>query len=368
MPEFKIKISADTQQFGADIARTVGIINSQLAGGLRGKLARLFSFEGITSQAREAIRFASEFNDAAQKLGVGVEFLQQAAFAAKQTGANLGDVEMALKRLQVAQVAALGGNDNALAAFSRFGVDSNKLRTSNVEALFRVIAENIQKANPSAQQLSDTIQLMGRSADALIPAFREGFSEMAKRAYELGLVLDDVTIAKLDEMGDRMDQLNLKWKVFMSNVVATGGTAFERGLRFLHTAVFGAPAAFLGTVSGGGGLKEAVAAWGKTIEEFRDQIDTEEAAIEENASRRRSRTSIAPLDTFQSALAAGGRRSGGGGLTFSADDLARAGKFISAEGPAFSNIQIGLQRRLLSETQTLVRETQKQTSLMEDRL
>ena len=109
MPEFKIKISAEVKQFAADIGSAVNCINN-FASSVQGRLGALLGAGGLARAAKETIDFASRFNDSAKKLGVGVEFLQEAAFAAKQTGAELSDVEMALKRLQVAQVSALGGN------------------------------------------------------------------------------------------------------------------------------------------------------------------------------------------------------------------------------------------------------------------
>src|SRR6266511_2611906 len=99
MPEFKVRITAEAQQFGQVIRNTVNVLNKQLTGVLGSRFAQFFGAGAVTLAAKQTLDYASRFNDAARKLGVGVEFLQEAAFAARQTGASFEVVADALKRL-----------------------------------------------------------------------------------------------------------------------------------------------------------------------------------------------------------------------------------------------------------------------------
>ncbi len=266
MPDFKIKISADTQQFGAAIGKSVNELNN-FASTAASRLGALFGAGGLARYAKQTIDFASRFNDSAKKLGVGVEFLQEAAFAAKQTGAQMSDVEQALKRLQIAQVAALGGKQDALGAFGRLGVSKEALQNSSVETLFKTIAENVHKAQPSAQQLSDTIELMGRSADSLLPAFREGFNDLQKVFQDAGLALDRELVEKLDSAGDRLEFFGLRIRRTFAPVV---GWLTEMGQRFADFAdlTVGGAARFGGALWGGASLKDARA----EFQRFHDEV------------------------------------------------------------------------------------------------
>src|SRR5690242_10178956 len=103
MPEFKIKVSADTQEFGSRINGVVQQLNSGLVNSFTERFAGLFGLEKLNEWARQTLEYAQQFNTAGKKLGVGTEFLQEAAFAAKSTGASFEEVGIALRRMQIAQ-------------------------------------------------------------------------------------------------------------------------------------------------------------------------------------------------------------------------------------------------------------------------
>src|SRR5262245_52321605 len=107
--DFIVRILGDSTQFGRTINQAAAKLDASLGSGLTTRLAGLFGATAITAAVKNTIEYASRFQDMSAKLGVGAEFLQEAAYAAEQTGASLGDVEMALRKIQIAQVAALGG-------------------------------------------------------------------------------------------------------------------------------------------------------------------------------------------------------------------------------------------------------------------
>lgn len=268
MPDFFIRIRADAQQFGQVITNTVNQLNSKLTGAVQSRFAGFFGAGALAYSAKSILDYASQFNDSAKKLGVGVEFLQEAAFAAKQTGASFGAVEDALKRLQIAQAAALGGRGPQTEAFGRLGVTLADLKSKNVEQIFTQIAANVQKANPSAQQLADTVALLGRSADDLLPAFREGFGEAQSQARELGLVINRDLIQRLDDAGDRAAAFGLRFRATI--IAPITGFFAEAGQRIADFAEIyaGGTARIGGILSKGGSINEARA----EFERHRDQI------------------------------------------------------------------------------------------------
>jgi|KBSSwiStaDraftv2_1062776.scaffolds.fasta_scaffold00424_8 hypothetical protein len=333
MPEFKINIRADNQGFGQVIQNTVTSLNSKLTGALTSRLGGFLSGGALAFSAKSVIDYASQFNDSASKLGVGVEFLQEAAFAAKQTGATMGDVEMALKRMQVSTIEALSGKpgNEAQTAFERLGVSLEDLRTKSVEDVFRKIAEHVQRAGQSGRTLTDMLQLMGRSADSLLPAFVQGFSDLAKEAYRLGLVLDDITLKKLDAMGDKLDVISLKWKILIANLTIGADNIsgfFEKAFMNVAAAAAKFQALRLGF------KPEMAEAIGQSIlDEFYNKI------VEENRPQAKQ-SAVTPFPEMQARKEIAQRAISPLGQ----DQFARQGLYVTAGAQGLAQTQLGLLR------------------------
>jgi hypothetical protein len=332
MPEFKINIRADNQGFGQVVTNTVNSLNSKLTGAVTSKFAGFFSAGALAYSAKSVIDYASQFNDSAQKLGVGVEFLQEAAFAAKQTGASFGDVEVALKRMQVATVEALSGKpgNDAQEAFQRLGVSLDDLRSKSVEEVFRKIAENIGRTGPGVRTLTDMLQLMGRSADTLLPAFLQGFSDLAKDAYRFGLVLDQVTLKKLDEMGDKLDVISAKWKILFANLLIGADNIsgfFEKA--FMNVA---AAAAKFEALRQGFKPEMAEAIGQSILDEFYQKI------VEQNRPQPKPGAVVAPFPDVPDI------RKAAVPTPIGQDQFARMGLYVTGGTQGLAQSQIGLLR------------------------
>jgi hypothetical protein len=196
-----IKLALDGKGVSKGADQVVKEIN-KIGKEVKGMVAGFVGFEALKRGGEKVIEYASKINDAATKTGASTKALQEFDYAAAQSGASLEDVTSALKKMQVAQVAALGGDEGKQNAFARLGVSLADLKSKNPEELFRQMAVALKSIAPSAQVTADVIETMGKSADVLLPAFREGFSEAADRAKELGLIIDDDIIKKLDDMAD----------------------------------------------------------------------------------------------------------------------------------------------------------------------
>jgi len=363
--EVKVKISGDARPFGQAVRRATNDINTGLLGGIRGQLLAFAGSAALANAARQTIEFASRFNDASQKLGVGVEFLQEASYAAEQTGASLSDVEVALRNLQRAQVTALSGGSSAAEAFERLGVSLTDLKTLNPEQMFRRVGDHIAKSNPSAQQLSDTIKLMGRSADALLPAFRSGFSEMAESAQRLGLIISEEVITQLDDMGDSIDTIALKMRSSLAPAMSWLADRLADTWSFVETSI-AAPARFLGALSGGASASEASAAAGEVtnqmIDEYTNRDDEREARRERRRLVREAAGGAGVVPGVQKPVAAQGL------LEIQQDQFARMGLFVSG-GARDLNVSMLGQLRKSNQFLSDIKDNTAQTNdVLEDGL
>jgi len=159
--------------------------------------------------------------DLALKTGVSVEALQEFKFAAEGSGASIESVTGALRFLSRAMAEAMqSGKGEHVDAFARMGISLDKIRASNPETVFRLMASAIGRMPASAQLTSDALTLMGRTGDELFPAFKNGFSEATEQARKLGVVLSGDVTKKLDDADDALVRLKQQWQAFRSEEVA----------------------------------------------------------------------------------------------------------------------------------------------------
>ena len=230
-------------------------------GGLRGALGGLGRFAGVAGLAgaaftglqggKQIVRDAGAISDSAGRMGIDAESQQEFAAAAGKSGASIGALEGAFKKLQLAQVRAINGNEDSEEAFKRLGLSLKDLQTSSPEEIFRKIAKNAEGLPQSAEVLSDLTRVLGQSADDLLPAFKNGFSEAAQQAREAGAIIENDLIEQLDDAGDTMELLAARSKAAFAPVVANIASVFS-GLmvRMATTKLF--IEEFLGAYSSGG--------------------------------------------------------------------------------------------------------------------
>lgn len=365
-PQVKIRISGDSRPFGRTISEVTQQINTGILGVVRSRLAALFAGAALAGATRQAVQYASQFKDASEKLGVGTDFLQEAAYAAKLTGASLGDVELAMKRLLVAQNAAMRGDSGSLVAFERFGISIEKLRNMNAEQVFRAIAAHVEKANPSAQQMADAITLMGRSADSLLPAFRNGFNDLAEEAKRLGLVLSEDVLDRLDEMGDMLDKLILKTKTMTANLVAwadgTARTTYNMMKRTIGTYVTYELAKPIF------GHKGAVNIASQYLYDTVKEGDDDEAKRASDREKRRKQRELGAAAAAGMITPAGAPAAAAGLIDVRQDQFARMGLFVSAGARDLNVSMLGQLRKSNQYLSDIRENTSKTNDALEDGL
>lgn len=236
MSDFLIRFRADGKQAeGEAAAVNRSLQNIERTGARMGKaFAGAFAVRQIADMVRATVEWGGKINDAASKTGVAAESLQAFNYAAEQSGANLQDITQALKFLSKAMVEASANPKGDIAStFERLGVATKDLATSKPEQLFRYLAAAFQLLPDNAQSTADALKLMGRGADNLLPAFRDGFGAAVEQAKTLGIVVQDDIIKRLDDMGDRMARIRAIWSGWMANAVGKD-KSFSTGIDFLE--------------------------------------------------------------------------------------------------------------------------------------
>jgi len=170
-----------------------------------------------------ALHFAdsgSELADMSARTGVAASSLSALGYAAKLTGAELGDVEGALRKMQKLLGAAAGGSKEASDKLAQLGLSAGSLLKMSPEKQFATISAAIAKIQDPTLQASIAMELFGKSATSILPLINSDIKAVTDSARELGLVLSDEDVAAADALGDSIDTLKMTFKAVYNAIGA----------------------------------------------------------------------------------------------------------------------------------------------------
>jgi hypothetical protein len=263
-----IRIKAD----GAGVAKGVSAATghfSKLDQAARGIGRRVTAAAGAwfgLEQIKKTVEFGARMDDLSQRMGVGTEALQAWDYAAQKGGATIEDVAGSYKKMQIAQIKALAGDEQQIEAFGRLGVTAADLKAKKPEQLFEQLGATIGKMPHSAQLVADMVEVFGKQGDTILPIFRDGFADAAEEARKLGVVIQDDTIKKLAALDDRLMVTGKRLTATLAEPLATFVGWIEKAIRYV-TRLLGFIGGVAGGLSAGLSLKEAKAAAQRQIDE-----------------------------------------------------------------------------------------------------
>lgn len=231
-------IQADMRAFGAGITalgKRAFLFSSAAAVGLGGALL------GVAAKFAQA---GSEINDMAARTGMGTNALSELGFAAEQSGASLGDVETAVKKMQKAIMAA---KDGPLAA----------LRGMSPEQQFDAIAESINGIEDPTAKAAKALEIFGKEGTALLPMLGD-MKELRAEAVRLGLSMSGQQAAAADALGDSWDSLKGSLKGLSATIGGTVAPMLTTLTQMMTDGIVKAREWFEKNKASMGGLVEAV--------------------------------------------------------------------------------------------------------------
>lgn len=207
--DLKSKVSAGNK-------RVTDTVNSQWAGvtdNIKKQLTSLIpavTIAGVAAFGKSLIDNASQLNDAANAAQMDVEAYQVLAHEAKQTGADIQQLNNAHNTLVSKLEDASRGSKEAQRSFEDLGLDYKQIRSLAPEMQFEAIGRAILQANDPLKAQNAAMELLGtKNAPKLLEVLRklgdEGFQKVKKDAEESGVVLGKYYVKQLDDAGDRIE-------------------------------------------------------------------------------------------------------------------------------------------------------------------
>lgn len=174
-----------------------------------GAAAVLGALVVVLGQGKAAVAFGDAIADAAAKIGVSTDTLQEYRYAIHQLGGEYTDADSGLadftKTLGKAQ---LGFSKKSLKPFAALGFTKEDLNNfRSVDDALKAVLDRLAGINDESkrQGLASAVGL-----DKLIPLAREGsgrLDELREAAHRLGYVMDADLVAKAGEANDRLEDL-----------------------------------------------------------------------------------------------------------------------------------------------------------------
>src|ERR671919_1863193 len=168
---------------------------------------------GLGALIDRSISAADAIGKTADKIGVGVEALQELRFAAKASGVEQQTLDMALQRFTRRAAEAANGTGEAKDALAQMGIalrdQSGNLRRS--EDLLADVADAFARIEDPAERVRLAFKLFDSEGVALVNLLSDGsdaLDEMRERARDLGIVLDEHLVRDAERARTELDTLS----------------------------------------------------------------------------------------------------------------------------------------------------------------
>jgi hypothetical protein len=211
--------------FGAFSSQITGIAASTkraessftTLGGAITRITAGFAALGVAAATRalvrvttDAIDAASALVDTADRIGVGVEALQELRFAATQSGLTVEQFDKGLQVFTTRLGEAASGTGKAKDALKAFGLDAKELSKDPAKAL-TTIADKIAGLSTQAEKLDRAKDIFGPLGAVFVNLLQQGgpaLDAMRQKARDFGIVLDEELARKSEALGDEFALLS----------------------------------------------------------------------------------------------------------------------------------------------------------------
>lgn len=217
-----VRVGADLSNFNRNMAqmqRNLRRTSSQLSrvgSDMTKNLTVPFTLAaiGIAKLTKTAMDFGGAIVDMSARTNISIQRLQELEFISGQVGVNFEAVQKATTMLMRGMNSASKGTGETADAFKALGVsitDGNGIR--QVSDVFEDVLGSLQKIQDPTKRGMMAIKLFGRQTEELLPLLALNSNELAslkKEFKDLNIAVDDKTIMKFEEFGDRIDKLKIR--------------------------------------------------------------------------------------------------------------------------------------------------------------
>lgn len=173
----------------------------------------------LASKTGEAADFIDKLSE---RTGINREELQRWKYAADQSGADVGKLEVGIKKLSSAMNSAEAGSEKSASAFAALGISMEEVMNSNPSEVFDTVMKKLADMPDSAARNVIGNELLGKSYTDMLPllnAGAQGIDDLKNRADELGLVMSEEAVKANVKFGDTLADVKNSVGAIVNNLV-----------------------------------------------------------------------------------------------------------------------------------------------------
>jgi len=174
----------------------------------------------LLASAKGYSEMGDQLDKMAKRTGFSVETLSELGYAAGLAGTDLGEVEVAAKRMQRMIVSAAEGSQTATDALLALGLSAEDLLALKPEDQFLVIAKRLSEITDPTLRAASAMEVFGKSGTSLLPMM-ENLAETRAEARRLGVVMSAQDAKAAAELNDAFNRVT----AVLKSLVVTVGSA-----------------------------------------------------------------------------------------------------------------------------------------------
>jgi hypothetical protein len=183
----------------------------------KNQISQAFAVAAVVNKMQagisEAIAFGSSILNLSKELNVSTDVLQLWNYAARTTGATMGDVQQMFLHLARKSQDAANGTEETIAAFAKLGVTIDDVKNKKPEEIARLIGKAFENKDADATKLEGALRdVGGRGAHALISAFETGIGATFDEGLRLNIIIDADALEQIDALGNKLEALQIRMR------------------------------------------------------------------------------------------------------------------------------------------------------------
>lgn len=164
----------------------------------------------MLAMANKTAEAADFIDKLSERTGINREELQRWKYAAGQSGADVGKLEVGIKKLSETMMSATDGSKQTVDGFKKLGISLEDLKTKSQSEIFDRVMKGLADMPAGAERNALGNKMLGKSYTELLPllnAGSQGMDELKTRADKLGIVMSEEAVKANVKYGDTMDDV-----------------------------------------------------------------------------------------------------------------------------------------------------------------
>lgn len=173
-----------------------------------GKIGVTLGTAAVLGFFKNVLDQVGRIDDLSKSLGLSTDAVQTFEFALVKAGGKAQDIQKLFQNVNRSLDELAVGNENTAESFRRLGLSQEELAGIPLEQALEKISAGYVENRKEAGAYSALIKIVGADSAKLMGILEDlgtnGFGKLKADAEDAGLLIKEDTIARLDELGDRI--------------------------------------------------------------------------------------------------------------------------------------------------------------------